>query len=348
MNVVFVVENHRIGFSVSGGRYHSLLVACGFRALGHSVSYVTQNVPPFFQEFSRYYEMPAMILTTDPMRAVKDVRGADLVITYPIDWTAPGLELAKAIGAPHWAFVLDAWPVISKWAPAIAKRMHYSDEHTKALRDSDLLLTISEYAVEPTKEWTGNPNVKCLMGCVNSRCADSVSVQTEKRGFVAITRNTEHKRIDDLLYVAKKINNVKLGILTSFRADEMRKKVAQAGLSHLVRVHSSLSEEDKFRLIKGAIAGIGASAYEGLGMPFMEYLYCGLPVACYEFPILEEVCGDGALYANHSSPESLVNQAEKLLDDYTRLDVEIAVREVGGKYSFESMCERLKELFDEK
>lgn len=345
MKIVFVVENHRIGSTVSGGRYHSLLVACGFRALGHSVSYVTQNVPPFFQEFSRYYKMPAMILTTNPMTALKDVRGAELVITYPIDWTAPGLELARKLKAKCWAFVLDAWPIISKWAPAVAKRMHYSEEHTKALRDSDLLLTISEYAVPFVKEWTGNENVQCLMGCVNSRCADSVSVQTERSGgFVAITRATEHKRLDDLFHVVQK-TNIELNLISSFHADEMRAKVAQAGVSHLVRVHASPSEEEKFRLIKGAIAGIGASAYEGLGMPFMEYLYCGLPVACYKFPILEEVCGDGALYANHSSPESLVKQVEKLQDEYARLDVEIVARQIGQRYCFESMCKRLKELF---
>lgn len=344
MKVVFVVENHRIGSSVSGGRYHSLLVACGFRALGHSVSYVTQNVPPFFQEFSRYYEMPAMILTQNPINALRDVRGAELVITYPIDWTAPGLELARKLKVKCWAIVLDAWPIISEWAPAVAKRMHYSDGHTKALRDSDLLLTISEYAVPFVKEWTGNQNVQCLMGCVNSRCADSVSVQTESKRFVAITRATEHKRFSDLLFCVQK-TGIELDILTSFHADEMRKKVAQAGVGHSVRVHASPSEEEKFRLIKGAIAGIGASAYEGLGMPFMEYLYCGLPVACYEFPILEEVCGDGALYATHSSPESLANQVEKLLDDYTRLNLEVATYNIGKRYSFESMCQRLKELF---
>ncbi len=341
MKIAMIVENPP-GNVFSGGRVHALGVATGLQAIGHKVTVVTQHPPIWWEGLSRYYEMPSLVLTSrlDRWREKR----FDLIISYPILATLFGLNFAREIGVPHWAIVLDAWPIISKWAPAVAKRMHYSDEHTKALRDSDWLLTISEYAVPFVKEWTGNENVQCLMGCVNSRCADSVSVQTEKRGFVAITRQTEHKRIDDLFHVVQK-TNIELDLISSFHADEMRKKVAQAGVSHLVRVHASPSEEEKFRLIKGAIAGIGASAYEGLGMPFMEYLYCGLPVACYKFPILEEVCGDGALYASHSSPESLAKQVGKLRDEYTRLDVEIAARQIGQRYVFESMCERLKELF---
>jgi len=136
-----IVENPS-GNVFSGGRVHAVSIAMGLQVIGHQVTFITQHPPIWWANMARYYEMPAMILTHNPMNALKDVRYADLVITYPIDWTAPGLELARAIGVPHWAFVLDAWPIISKWAPAVAKRMHFSDGHTKAFRDSDLLLTI--------------------------------------------------------------------------------------------------------------------------------------------------------------------------------------------------------------
>lgn len=344
MKVALIVENPP-GRIFSGGRVHAVGFAIGLQVIGHKVTFITQHPPTWWGSMSRYYEMPRVILTS----RLDQWRGDQfqLIASYPILGTLWGLNFAREIGVEHWAVVLDSWPIISKWAPAVAKRMHYSDGHTKALHDSDLLLTISEYAVEPTKEWTGNPNVQCLMGCVNSRCADAVSVQTENRRFVSITRDTEHKRISDLWHVLKKIGNVELDIITSFHADEIRKKAARAGVGHLVHVHASPTEEEKFRIIKGAIAGIGASAYEGLGMPFMEYLYCGKPVVCYDFPILREVCGEAALYANHSSPESLANQAAKMLDDYTRLDFEIAAQEVGRRYSFEAMCERLEKLFNE-
>jgi len=344
MKIALIVENPP-GNVHSGGRVHAVGVACGLQAIGHKVTFITQHPPTWWASMSRYYEMPEIKLTNRLDRW----RGASfqLVISYPILATLWGLNFARELGIPHWAVVLDAWPIISKWAPAVAKRMHYSDMHTKALRDSNLLLTISEYAVPFVKEWTGNQNVQCLMGCVNSRCADSISVQTDKTNrFVAITRATEHKRLSDILYCSRALG-INVDLLTSFHPDKMRAQIAQAGLSHLIHVHASPSEEEKFRLIRGAIAGIGASAYEGLGMPFMEYLYCGKPVVCYDFPILREVCGDGALYANHSSPESLANQVAKLMDDYTRLDLEIAAREAGRRFSFESMCERLGELFND-
>ena len=343
MKIGMFVENPP-GKIYSGGRVLAWYVACGLQAIGHQIDVITQHPPTWWESMRRYYEMPGIILTN--RLSHWHSKKFDLLVSFPILATTWCENFANEIGVPHWAFVLDSWPIISKWAPAVAKRMHYSDTHTKALHDSDLILTISEYAVGPTKKWTGNPNVQCLMGCVNSRCADSVSVQTKKsRRFVAITRTTEHKRFPDLLKVASQVG-IEIDVLTSFGASEMQRMIAQAGVSNLVRVHASPTEEEKFRIIKGAIAGIGASAYEGLGMPFMEYLYCGKPVVCYDFPVLREVCGDAALYANHSSPESLAQQATKMLDDYTRLDLEIAANEVGRRYSFEAMCGRLGELFD--
>jgi len=79
----------------------------------------------------------------------------------------------------------------------------------------------------------------------------------------------------------------------------------------------------------------------------MEAMYCGIPVICYKFPILEEVCGNGALYASYCSPESLANQVKKIMkDDNLRQNLAARAFRKGGDYSFEMLCKRLKEVLE--
>jgi len=344
VKIAMIVE-HPAANVVSGGRYHAWLLSCGLVEIGHQVTMFTQRLPPFLNDLAEHYPQP-MIEKTNALDRVK-ASGFDLVVGYPIVASEFALRVARNARIPCWNFVLDAEPVIKQWASAVASRMHYGPEHTKALKESDLLLSISEFAVPYIKKWTGNERVISLMGCVNSRCADSVvSVQTENR-WVTITRLTEHKRLDDLLHAVKK-TGIRLDIITSFDAGQVRNRVNGAGLSDRITVHSSPDDREKFGLLKAARGYVGASAYEGLGMPFMEAVYCGLPVVCYDFPILQEVCGEAASYARHANADSL---AGKLLevdrDSFLLVNKSMAAFRIGRKYSFEAMCARLQDVLVE-
>jgi glycosyltransferase involved in cell wall biosynthesis len=340
MKISMVVENHPGHRQVSGGRYHALLVACGLVELGHDIMMLTQARPPFWGDFIPYYKMPGLRITTRPE---SEPASADLVIGYPIVWSESALALARRLGVPCWNVVLDAEPLAKQFAPAVASKMHFGQRHTRALGDSDLLLSISEHAAPHIKKWTGNQNVVGFMGCVNSRCADFISVQTENR-WVTITRLSGHKRFDDLLRVVKKAG-IALDVITSFNPRPMQSKIAAARLGGRAFVHYRPSDREKYMLLKSARAYVGASAYEGLGMPFMEAVYCGLPVVCYDYPVLREVCRGAALYARHSSPDSLAAKVSELNNDpFVLVTKSVAAYKVGKRYAFGAMCERLEDL----
>lgn len=339
MKIGMVVENIPSGV-ISGGRYHAMLIGCGLTELGHDVTMLTNHNPRFLDLF-KLYNLPK-IQKTD----IRNLRGGDfdLVVGYPIIASGFALTAARNAGIPCWNWVLDCESLCKKYAPAVGNRMHFGVQHTAALRNSDMLLSISEYAVPFIKEWTGNENTIGLMGCVNSR--EAVSVQTEKaRRFVAITRLTEHKRFDDLIYVAKELD-LQIDLITSFGKGAVENRLAAKDARWHFKIWDSPDGALKFRLIKQAMALLCPSTYEGLGMPMMEALYCGVPAICYDYGVMREVCGDAALYATWSSPESFVEQVRAFLkDDYKRLDMEMAARRIGERYSFEAMCKRLKDVF---
>lgn len=341
MKIAFILE-HPHSDAYSGGRYHGWLVACGLTELGHHLTVFTHRTPPFFETLRDHYLVPEMHHHST-LEGLK-VKGYDLVVGYPILASKWALDSAKRASVPCYNWILDAEPLCKKYAPAVGNRMHFSRSHTEALRDSDKLLSISEYAVPFIKDWTGNRNVISLMGCVNSGCADSV--QTEKRDrFVAITRLTRHKRFEDLCYVACE-SGIEIDVITSFGRREMEIRAVSQAAHRQIRVWDSPDDATKFELIKRSRALLCSSAYEGLGIPMMEALYCGVPVICYKYGVMEEVCEDAALYANWSSPESLAGQVMSFLqDDFVRLDLEMAARRIGPRYSFESMCRRLEGVF---
>lgn len=346
MKIGVVAEHLPRGSSViSGGRYHCVLVAAGLCELDHEVTLITDHKPSFWEDLARYYKMPKVRINRYLSKLSKEDGNYDLIISYPILASRWGLSFAQKLGVPCWAFILDPENLCKKHAPDVASRMHYSQDHTDSLRDSDLLLSISKYAVPFIKKWTGNEKVVPLMACVNSRCADEVSVQAEAKRFVVITRLTKHKRLSDTIYCSRELG-IKIDLITSHQSQQIITKVREAGLDDRISVHSSPDDRTKFWLIKRARAGLGASVYEGLGMPFMEYVYCGTPVACYNYPVLKEVCGDGALYARPASPESLANQVKGILDDHRFQNLFVAAMEKGKEYSFKAMVARLETVLE--
>ncbi|HSS72569.1 MAG TPA: glycosyltransferase family 1 protein [Gaiellaceae bacterium] len=69
------------------------------------------------------------------------------------------------------------------------------------------------------------------------------------------------------------------------------------------------------RLYRTAAAVVYPSLYEGFGMPCLEAMACGAPVAASNVASLPEVCGDAAVYLDPNSIESIADAIRRVLDD---------------------------------
>jgi len=72
------------------------------------------------------------------------------------------------------------------------------------------------------------------------------------------------------------------------------------------------------RLYRTASALVFPSLYEGFGLPPLEAMACGCPVAVSRATSLPEVCGDAAEYFDPSSPEDMARAVTGVLDDPAR------------------------------
>lgn len=70
--------------------------------------------------------------------------------------------------------------------------------------------------------------------------------------------------------------------------------------------HQSLPE-----LYSAADACVFPAASEGVGLPVLEAMACGIPVACASSGALNEMAGDGALFFNQADPESIADAITK-------------------------------------
>lgn len=77
------------------------------------------------------------------------------------------------------------------------------------------------------------------------------------------------------------------------------------GLRDRVRVLGLIPQDDLVALYREADAFVYPSLYEGFGLPPLEAMACGCPVACSRATSLPEVVGDAALLFDPASPAEL-------------------------------------------
>jgi glycosyltransferase involved in cell wall biosynthesis len=74
-------------------------------------------------------------------------------------------------------------------------------------------------------------------------------------------------------------------------------------------------DEDLPALLGGALAAVQPSLYEGFGLPVLEAMACGTPVACSATSSLGEIAGDAALTFNPEVTDEMVEVLGRLTND---------------------------------
>jgi glycosyltransferase involved in cell wall biosynthesis len=106
------------------------------------------------------------------------------------------------------------------------------------------------------------------------------------------------------------------------------------------RGHVSLDE--LVVLYRSAAALVYPSLYEGFGIPCVEAMACGCPVAASDVASLPEVCGDAAVYFDPLDAESIAEAMRAVLDHPPSGGIERA-----AMFTWDECARRHDEVYDE-
>ena len=99
------------------------------------------------------------------------------------------------------------------------------------------------------------------------------------------------------------------------RYPELSLQVERRGLQGQVRFLGRVSSGDLPPLYAGAQALVFPSLHEGFGLPILEAMASGIPVACSNRPSLPEVAGQAALYFDPEQAPDMARALSRLLGE---------------------------------
>ncbi len=100
---------------------------------------------------------------------------------------------------------------------------------------------------------------------------------------------------------------------------EILKEIGRLGLEETVKVLGYLPYEDLPYLYNLARALVFPSLFEGFGIPLIEAMACGCPIACSNTTSIPEVVGDAGVFFDPSSPEDMAEKIWQLWNDDDKL-----------------------------
>ena len=128
--------------------------------------------------------------------------------------------------------------------------------------------------------------------------------------------------------------------------EDIRAAIERGGIQDCVGVPGYVSNEELARLYRSAEVFVFPSVYEGFGLPVLEAMACGTPVACSNAASLPEVGGDAVEYFDPHSVEDMTAAIERVLDSPGR---QAEMREKGlrqaARFTWEECARKHLEVY---
>lgn len=130
------------------------------------------------------------------------------------------------------------------------------------------------------------------------------------------------------------------------RFPEARLRAEALGLGDAVRFLGSVPEPDLPALYGGATAFVFPSEYEGFGLPVLEAMACGAPVACARTSSLADIAGDAALMFDPAGEEAIAQALAQLLSTPDlRAELRDRGRERAARFSWQRAAQETLALY---
>jgi glycosyltransferase involved in cell wall biosynthesis len=129
--------------------------------------------------------------------------------------------------------------------------------------------------------------------------------------------------------------------------EQLRRHAAELGIAGDVRLPGWVDASELEGLYAAADCFIFPSLYEGFGLPVLEAMVRGVPVACSGRGALGEVAGDAALRFDPESEPAIAAAIERLLVDRVEADrLRVAGRERAARFTWAATASGTLECYE--
>lgn len=200
----------------------------------------------------------------------------------------------------------------------------------KVIRRAELIITDSEATRRDLAELAGlrDDRVRVVPLGVNFERFVPNALTTKQRYLIYVGRHDRYKNIARALDAFSQLNDRELyfhivGPEHPIETSILKEHCLRLGIEHRVIFASYVSDEHLVKLIRGALALVHLSAYEGFGLTVLEAMAAGTAVVCSRADAISEVVGSAALQCNPQSTAEVVAALNTVtLDSSSRIDLE--------------------------
>jgi glycosyltransferase involved in cell wall biosynthesis len=139
--------------------------------------------------------------------------------------------------------------------------------------------------------------------------------------FLTVSTLHPHKNLDRLLEAFAEFRRERPGFrlvlagMRGFFAEQLEALRDRLGLAEAVEFTGWIPRDDLYELYRTAHAAIYPSTFEGFGMPVLEALAAGVPLACSAIEPLREIAAGAALEFDPSGTAAIRQAMIRLADD---------------------------------
>lgn len=228
-----------------------------------------------------------------------------------------------------------------------AKKIIVPSESTK--QDLQNIFRIPEDKIKVIYEgvWTEEPKEE-----VKSLALEKFGL-TEKKYFLFLGTIEPRKNLIALIaayeILIRKNPDAPLFVLAGgkgWKNDDIFEAIKRRNLENRVKYIGYVSNEEKFVLMKSALAFVYSSLYEGFGLPILEAMSLGVPVITSRISSIPEITGDASLLIDPNNDGEIANALEKLWkNDNLRAELIAKGKNQSAKFSWPKTAEQTLEIY---